>query len=378
MILPPTHQRLFWFHPKSFNTDGSLFFPADRAFFEGVGTGDSYGLNDGLNIPFIGNMDPSDISPVWNPEAFFNTMVVNGKTWPYLDVVRERYRFRLLNAADSVFLNLSLRYVDPATNTQIEIPFYLIGTDQSLLPQVVRIKTGSATPLPGGGIEPADIPTQNPDRALLMGPAERMDVIVDFSNVPVGAKVVMYNTGPDAPFGGFPIPAPDIANPATTGQLMQFRVQRRTSANRGSGSTKAAGLKLDTRPGGVALLTGSGKFQDLALLEEVSARICVDPSTLIETAPISTDPLVCDAFSSVFGPKAAVLGVNGSSGGTSQFWMDPITQNPAFNAVEDWQLWNWSMDAHPIHLHLVKFQVVSSRCMRFNALLLSRLECGYV
>ena len=67
-----------------------------------------------------------------------------------------------------------------------------------------------------------------------------------------------------------------------------------------------------------------------------------------------------------FAPKAAVLGVNGSGGPLGepggaqvQLWADPIAQNPALDATETWELWNWSADAHPIHLHLVKFEVVN-------------------
>ena len=60
-----------------------------------------------------------------------------------------------------------------------------------------------------------------------------------------------------------------------------------------------------------------------------------------------------------FGPKAAVLGFNGSDGGEVQLWDDPIRQNPAVGEVQTWELWNRSADAHPIHLHLVKFEVVN-------------------
>jgi spore coat protein A len=52
---------------KSFNADGSLFYPDSRAFFDGY---------EGPYIP--DEVEPgvqSDISPIWNPEAFFNTMV---------------------------------------------------------------------------------------------------------------------------------------------------------------------------------------------------------------------------------------------------------------------------------------------------------------
>ena len=59
-----------------------------------------------------------------------------------------------------------------------------------------------------------------------------------------------------------------------------------------------------------------------------------------------------------FGPKAAVLGDQGSTGGSVTLWSDPIVTNPALGATETWELWNWSADAHPIHIHLVKFEVL--------------------
>ena len=89
---------------RSFNADGSLFYPDNRAFFEGLnvpGQSPQFPGAPELRIPFTpdtaldGKM--SDISPQWNPEFFGNTMVVNGKTWPYLNVEQRRYRFRLLN-----------------------------------------------------------------------------------------------------------------------------------------------------------------------------------------------------------------------------------------------------------------------------------------
>ncbi|MGH8940096.1 MAG: bilirubin oxidase, partial [Actinomycetes bacterium] len=67
---------------RSFNADGSLFYPDSRAFFEGLEPSQ-------LQIPFIPDQacgGPSDISPIFNPEFFGNTMVVNGKTWPFLEV----------------------------------------------------------------------------------------------------------------------------------------------------------------------------------------------------------------------------------------------------------------------------------------------------
>ncbi len=118
------------------------------------------------------DMDPatSDIAPIWNPEAFFNTMVVNGVTWPKLEVAPAQYRFRLLNGTNSRFLNLALKITDadgnPVTATKTyyvtdndsstliartvsidELDFYQIGAEQSLKPTVTAIRTAFATDL---------------------------------------------------------------------------------------------------------------------------------------------------------------------------------------------------------------------------------------
>jgi spore coat protein A, manganese oxidase len=69
---------------RSFNTDGSLFYPDTRAFFDEI-TGPYRPL--------------TDISPLWNPEFFGNMTMVNGTTWPFQTVEQRRYRFRFLNGA---------------------------------------------------------------------------------------------------------------------------------------------------------------------------------------------------------------------------------------------------------------------------------------
>jgi FtsP/CotA-like multicopper oxidase with cupredoxin domain len=345
---------------RSFNADGSLFYPGDRAFFEGVPVKD-------LAIPFIGDSkDPSDIPSIWNPEAFFNVMVVNGVSWPNLDVEPDLYRFRLLNGCNSRFINLSMFVVNPDGTLGAEIPFYQIGAEQSLLPNVVQVLTGFKTELKGNNKIPAPTPAASPDEALLMGLAERADVLVDFSGLAPGTVVRMINTAPDAPFGGFP----DIpADPGTTGQVMEFTVTADTAA--GEGFTAPESLKLslpdknDPANGGI-----QGVVQDLALLEEESLDVCasIRPNGKItynnQATPDAANPGTCVdkkgklTASVPFAPKAAVLGTNGSGGGTVQLWADPISQNPGLNDTETWELWNWSADAHPIHLHLVKFKVV--------------------
>ena len=88
---------------RSFNADGSLFYPDNRAFFEGL---DRRQLQISRSSPTQPATAPSDISPIFNPEFFGNTMVVNGRTWPYLEVEQRRYRFRFLNGCNSRFLIL--------------------------------------------------------------------------------------------------------------------------------------------------------------------------------------------------------------------------------------------------------------------------------
>jgi len=350
---------------RSFNADGSLFYPGDRAFFEGVAVSD-------LSIPFIGDKkDPSDIASIWNPEAFFNVMVVNGVSWPTHDVEPDLYRFRLLNGCNSRFINLSMFVVNPDGTLGAEVPFYQIGAEQSLLPNVVQVSTGFKTALPGDGTIPPATPTGSPEEALLMGLAERADVLVDFSGLAPGTTVRMINTAPDAPFGGFP----DIpADPGTSGQVMQFTVMADTPA--GNGATAPASLKLSmpdaNDPANGPVLPGA---RDLALLEEESFSVCatIRPNGKIkydkQGIPDLLNPGTCVdkkgklLASFPFAPKAAVLGTNGSGGGTVQLWSDSIAQNPAVGATETWELWNHSADAHPIHLHLVKFKVVNREAL---------------
>src|SRR6185369_6799401 len=201
---------------KSFNSDGSLFFPDNRAFFEGVDKSQ-------LQIPFIpelANGVRSDVSPIWNPEFFGNTIVVNGKTWPKLNVEANRYRFRIVNGNDTRMMILKIvsdKLARPGTPV---VPFWQIGADGGYLPKPVKLNE------------------------LLIAPAERVDLIVDFSSVPKGSQLYLINEGPDYPFGGGRAPVDfDFADPATTGQVMKFVV----GASDCDATTPPASLVLPAR-----------------------------------------------------------------------------------------------------------------------------------
>jgi spore coat protein A len=298
---------------RSFDADGSLFYPDVRAFFEGLDPAQ-------LQIPFIPDVAcdglPSDVSPIWNPEFFGNMMVVNGFTWPYLEVEQRRYRFRFLNGCNSRFLILK---------TDNGMPFYQIGADQGFLPQTVQ------------------------SSELLLAPAERADVIVDFTNIPVGTEVILQNFGPDEPFGGGQHGIDfDPADPDSTGQVMQFRVKAATSPD-----TSILPTTLPAAPS----LGSSDNTRSLSLNEEESASVRVSEDGF--------GNIVLDcATGEVFGPTSALLGtMNPDNSGNPLLWSDLITENPGLDSIEEWEFHNFTADAHPIHIHQVQFQVVKREAL---------------
>jgi spore coat protein A, manganese oxidase len=293
---------------RSFNADASLFYPGTRAFFEELDP-------DQLQIPFIPDQacsGPSDISPIFNPEFFGNTMVVNGKTWPYLEVEQRRYRFRFLNGCNSRFLILKMSN---------DLPFWQIGAEGGFLPAPVQL-----------------------DR-LLMGLAERADVIVDFTNVPVGTEIVLQNIAPDEPFGGGePGVEFEPADPDTTGQVMKFIVRSRRGRDP---STPPSQLVLPTP----APLPDASVTRQVSLNEE-------DSETVFVSEVDENIVLDCDS-ETAFGPRHALLGTVAGGAGVPLHWDDPITENPAVGATEVWEMYNFTADAHPIHIHEVTFDVVN-------------------
>jgi spore coat protein A, manganese oxidase len=277
---------------RSFNADGSLFYPDTRAFFDGV---------DGPYLP------ETDLSPIWNPEFFGNMMMVNGNTWPFQTVEQRRYRFRFLNGCNSRFLVLDFGSI-PGVSA------WMIGNEGGFLAAPVDLTAGNKN-------------------QLLLAPAERADVIVDFSAVPVG-NYILANIGPDEPFGGGE--APDyfeFADPETTGQIMQFRVVPAAAADP---TTPPQFLQL---PPIAPIATAGAVVRRLALIEMMSMYFAESPAE-------------------------AMLGVvpGDPNAGPAHFehkmWMDPVTENPAVGAVEVWEIYNTTGDAHPIHIHDVAFQIL--------------------
>ena len=237
---------------RSFAADGSLAYLASKS----AGTPDHPGP--------------------WVPEFFGDVNLVNGKAWPYLEVEPRKYRFRVVNGANARFYRLRL---------SDGRPFVQIGTDQGLLPA------------------PAEV------SKLLLSPAERADVIVDFRGA-AGKSIVLFNDAP-APFpGGKEVDA------RTTARVMQFRVVKPLS-------------RPDRRP-------IPQRLRPIAPLAEGNARI--RHMAFREYKDANDEPII------------VLL--------NARKWSEPIDTKPKLGDVEIWNLINTTDDSHPIHLHLVRFQIL--------------------
>ena len=215
----------------------------------------------------------SDIEgSVWIGEYFGDVMLVNGKVWPFLEVEPRLYRFRILNGCNARILNLDI----PGTR------MWQIGAE--------------------GGLW--DVPV--PVRQLVLAPAERADVLVDFSRA-AGAELPMMNVRPPRPIA---TPAPPLT------QVMQTRVGRTL--------TEVGPTTIPTSLSGrAANLIGPIAARRFITLNEIG----VDTSEW-------------------------VLLLNGTD------FEDPTTETPRVGTTEDWVYVNLTGDTHPMHSHLVTFQVV--------------------
>jgi spore coat protein A, manganese oxidase len=220
-------------------------------------------------------VNPPSLNGPWIGEYFGDTMLVNGKVWPFLVVDPVLYRFRILNGCNARIMNLNI----PGAKMTI------IGSEQGLLPAPVAAEK------------------------IVMGPAERYDVIVDFSRL-AGQTIVMTNT-----------PAPALTN------VMQFRVN---ATNTGGGRTSWPGvlpaLSGDLRGLGPPKLSGGSVPGRVIVLNEVA------PETPQWKLNLNANPFD--------GPG------------------NTFRETLQHERVEDWYFVNTTVDTHPMHTHLFGFQVM--------------------
>ena len=297
------------------------------------------------------------------PEFFSDTIVINGAAYPYLEVEPRGYRFRILNASQARFYNLQLYFaLDTApTEPNLKAPgpaFVQIGTEGGFLPAPIVL---NAPPLPIGYDLAADSSTQgNVNRYnLLLAPAERADLIIDFSEVAPGSRLILYSDAP-APFPGgddlndYTTPAPGhvlfgstLSHPGVgpnTRTLMQFRLvplvgpKDPPSLNILKHFTEFSAAFSDAVRLSVPNLNKkSAKVRDLTLNEDFD-----DYGRLVQ--------------------KLGTVEQNGFNNQGLPTWSrnfdSPATEVAHAGETEIWRIFNLTGDTHPIHFHLVNVQVL--------------------
>jgi spore coat protein A, manganese oxidase len=316
---------------RMFDSTGQLFFPSDSA----------------ANVLWTTNPE----HPYWVPEFVGDTIVVNGKAWPFVNVAAKRYRFLFLNGSNARTYELFL----PNPVTGANLPLWVIGTDGGYL----------------------DAPAQV--AKLVIMPGERYEVIIDFASA-ANANLILKNTGRT------PYPKGAAPQGTTLGQIVQFRVGAApavadTSYNPASGTPLRSGGQPPAGTQIVRLTTGGVAPANPALTRQLTLNeVLLPPKTV--TDPVTGTPmtaypggpeeiLVNNTKWSGYIPNGNTNGVPNApivrsdftavttNGGTTGAKTSLYSELPNEGATEVWELINLTADAHPIHLHLVQFQIIN-------------------
>ncbi|TCZ50779.1 multicopper oxidase family protein [Roseicella aquatilis] len=299
---------------RAFTTEGHLYRPAfaDDPIPGLPGDTVRAELGEGYDGPF-----PSIL-----PEFFGDVVTVNGMAWPKLEVDPGDVRLRLLNGSDSRAYVLELS--DPRARLT------LVGNEQGLLPHAIDIADGDGV--------------QEPGERIVLAPGERLDVVLDLSHPGLrGQAVTLLNSGPAFdPFKGFVSPDGALAGEVEAataedpvGNVMQFHV------------------------GTADLLPNTASVVGGAVLDREYQELCADSAD-------RTRKLGLFEQEDEFGRVMPMLGVaettTDETGATVRFgplgYRDPTTEVVRLGDREVWQIFNFTEDAHPIHLHLVRFQLL--------------------
>jgi len=261
------------------------------------------------------------VHPFWIPEFIGDTIVVNGKTWPYMNVEPRQYRFRLLNGSNARFYDLTLNMTKLNKNktTNTTLPFVAIATDDGYL------ATAVSTP------------------NVVIAPGERYEVIVDFSAQAVGTDVIMLNSART--------PFPGGAKPTVGGTdtVMQFRVVANTS---GLPAVPPIVAGTPIRAAAQPIEPILNGFVAPALPPAAPAGNIVRQLTLNEVigAGGPLELVLNNSKYNLNAPPDPTLGC------TTPLCRE--TELPAVGDTEIWEIINITADAHPMHTHLTSFQLL--------------------
>jgi spore coat protein A len=314
---------------RMFDANGQLYFPA--------------GFPGGPNGP-----PPNPQHPYWNPEFIGDVAVLNGKAWPFLEVEPRRYRFLFLNGSNARTYEMFL--VNPKTKVQGPV-MWAIGNDGGFLDWPSILDPNAAKP-----VEPH----------LIIMPGERYEMIIDFSGV-AGQTLVLKNIA-KAPFpGGMTVMGTNM------GQLMQFRVKATASAPDTSyDPATARTLNLPVRPQPIVRLTdpATGTLAPGVTVAKTRAltlnEVLLPPQTAMDPVTGTTTtypggPVEILVNNTLWAGKPRPDFQPVTVGGLTEF----VSEFPNEGETEIWEIVNTTADAHPIHTHLVTFQILNRQ--NYNA-----------
>jgi FtsP/CotA-like multicopper oxidase with cupredoxin domain len=249
-------------------------------------------------------------------EYFGNMPVVNGVVYGKYDVDRKLYRMRFIGGTDSRtwIMQLNSKVRGATTVSPAPIPFYVIGSEQGFLNNPV------------------------PRTQIVLMPGERIDVLVDFKAVPaLDNQVILANYGPDTPYQGTDNGALSTVQSATIPEIMAFDVSAVTDALLTTSTAPTTSLRVLVPP-----------LPPLPVAGALSAPFnLLTPTNNVRVIALEE---ITDQFGRIM-PTIDRRGYDLSG--------MPATEIIKLNDVEEWDLVNTTADAHPMHLHLVAFQVVS-------------------
>lgn len=309
------------------------------------------------------------------PEAFFDTIVINGGVYPKVSVPPQRVRFRLLNGSQARVYHLNLFPEDTSNPGEARVgatgpAMYQVGSEGGFLP-VVAVHTNS-TPIP---LDPSD-PSGNtalPDGPfnLLLAGAERADVVIDFNGVPAGTSFILYNDAP-APF-----PGGDSRNDYFTGDPDQTAIGGAPTTLLGDGPNTRTLLKITVTAGNGDSLSTSTWLKQINAQLKSNFLTGNQPGLLYRQRHDPSVPgpvpyrgkvdrmLTLNEDFDEFGRLIQTVGTFEQNGFNNQglptwgrAYMDPSTENLKAGDIEVWQIMNLTGDTHPIHFHLVNVQLI--------------------
>ena len=326
---------------RQFDVNGQLYFPdSDNAA--------------NLNGP-PGNPDKH---PFWIPEFFGDVITVNGKSWPTLEVQPRRYRFRVLNGSNARFYIMQMfnqQGVDMHVNGAPGPAIWQIGSDGGFFNEPVKLDDPANGPSACSGTpigSNSDISAGA--KCLFLAPAERADIIVDFAGQ-AGKTFTMKNFAVRPFPSGGPVGfgAPDATS---DGLVMQFKVSRPllgTDTTFNPASPNHPALRAAPMPN-IKSLTPDLRRQLILVEEEGNPANPDGPgSPTFAGAPVESLINNTKWNGNREGTTTPVPGSDSNGRGLS------ATETPRQGSSELWEVANLTVDAHPIHIHLIQFQVIS-------------------